>query len=82
MNALDEEYHLALATQLKSMTDSAWVLTYDDCPAIRRMYREWATIRPFTLKYAAADRRSGREVLIVPKWVRLPATQTSTAITW
>ena len=82
MNALDEEYHLSLATRLRSMTESAWVLTYDDCPEIRAMYRGWATIRPFSLKYAAADRRSGREVLITPKWVRLPSTQASTAIIW
>lgn len=82
LNALDEEYHVALAAQLKSMTDAAWVLTYDDCPEIRRMYRGWATIRPFSLRYAAAERRSGKEVFIVPKWMRLPASQTSAAITW
>ncbi len=82
MNALDEEYHLNLAARLKSMTDAAWVLTYDDCPEIRRMYRGWTTVRPFSLKYAAADRRSGREVLITPKWVQLPQTQSSAAISW
>lgn len=82
MNALDEEYHLNLAARLKSMTDAAWVLTYDDCPEIRRMYRGWTTVRPFSLKYAAADRRSGREVLITPKWVQLPHTQSSAAISW
>lgn len=82
MNALDEEYHVALAARLKSMTDAAWVLTYDDCPEIRRMYRGWATIRPFSLRYAAADRRSGKEILIAPRWMRLPASQTSAAITW
>jgi DNA adenine methylase len=82
MNALDAEYHLGLAAQLKTMTDCAWVLTYDDCPEIRRMYRGWATIRPFSLNYAAADQRSGKEVLIAPSWMRLPVTQTSAAITW
>lgn len=82
LNALDEEYHVALATRLKSMTDAAWVLTYDDCPQIRRMYRGWATIRPFSLRYAAGERRSGKEVFIAPKWMRLPASQTSAAVTW
>lgn len=82
LNALDEEYHAALAAQLKCMTDTAWVLTYDDCPEICRMYRGWATIRRFSLRYAAADRRSGKEVLITPRWMRLPASQTSTAIKW
>ena len=82
LNALDEEYHVALAARLKSMADAAWVLTYDDCPDIRRIYRGWTTIRPFSLRYAAAKRRSGKEILIIPKWMRLPASQASAAITW
>jgi len=82
LNALDGEYHLALAARLKSMMDAAWMLTYDDCPEIRRMYRGWATIRPFSLRYSAANRRSGGEVLIAPKWMKLPQSQTSAAITW
>lgn len=82
LNALNEHYHATLAARLRSMRDAAWVLTYDDCPEIRRMYRGWATIRPFSLRYAAAERRSGNEVLIAPKWIRLPASQTSAALTW
>lgn len=82
LNILDEEYHSNIALQLKSMTDSAWVLTYDDCPQIRRMYRDWAAIRPFSLRYSAAERRRGNEVLITPKWMRLPTSQTSAAINW
>lgn len=82
LNALKEEYHAALADRLKAMNNAAWVLTYDDCPQIRRMYQDWATIRPFSLRYAAAERRAGKEVLIVPKWMGLPTSQTSTAITW
>ena len=82
MNALDNEYHVALAARLRSMKEAAWVLTYDDCPEIRRMYRGWATIRPFSLRYVAAERRNGKEVLITTKWMRLPASQASAAITW
>ena len=82
MNVLDEEYHVALAARLKSMADAAWVLTYDDCPEIRRIYRGWTTIRPFSLRYAAATRRSGKEILIVPQWMTLPASQASASINW
>lgn len=82
LNALDAEYHAALASRLKLLCDGAWVLTYDDCPEIRQMYRGWATIRPFGLRYAAAERRSGKEVLITPKWMRLPAWQASAALAW
>lgn len=82
LNALNEEYHAALASRMKLMRDTAWVITYDDCPEIRQLYRGWASIRPFSLRYAAAERRNGKEVLITPKWMRLPVSQPSAAITW
>lgn len=82
LNTLDDEYHASLATQLKSMRDAAWVVTYDDCPEIRRMYRGWATIRSYSLRYVAAERRVGKEVLITPKWMRLPSSQASAALNW
>lgn len=82
LNALDEEYHAALAARLESMADAAWVLTYDECREICRMYRGWATIRRFSLGYSAAHRRSGKEVLIAPRWMRLPVSQASATITW
>lgn len=82
LNALDDDYHAALARHLEGMGQASWILTYDDCPEIRRLYRGWATIRPFTLRYAAAERRRGREVLIAPKWMRLPDAQDSATIDW
>lgn len=82
LNALDEDYHVALGARLESMRDAAWVLTYDDCPEIHRIYQGWTSIRPFSLRYAAAERRSGKEVMITPKWMRLPTSQASAAITW
>ena len=82
LNALDDEYHRTLAAQLRAMKDTAWVLTYDDCPEIRKMYRDWARIRPFSLRYSATERRQGREIMIVPEWMRLPSVQGSAAIRW
>ncbi len=82
LNALDADYHEALAARLKTMSDTAWVLTYDDRPEVRRMYRGWAAIRPFSLRYVAAERRTGRELFITPKWMRLPTWQASAALTW
>jgi DNA adenine methylase len=82
LNTLDQKYHAALANLLESMNDKAWVLTYDDCPEIRRMYSDWATIRPFSLRYSASERRYGQELLVVPRWMRLPATQPSAALNW
>jgi len=82
LDKLEEDYHAALAARLKVMLDAAWVLTYDDCSEVRRMYRGWAAIRPFSLRYAAAQRRTGKELLITPKWMRLPTWQASTSLTW
>jgi DNA adenine methylase len=82
LNALDEAYHVALAAELKSRADGSWILTYDDCPEIRRLYRGWATIRSFGLRYAAAERRNGKEIMISPNWMKLPTSQRSSAIAW
>ena len=82
LNAFDASYHEVLAARLKAMLGAAWVLTYDDCPEVRRMYRGWAAVRPFSLRYSAAKRRIGRELLITPKWMRLPTRQASAALTW
>lgn len=82
LNALDARYHEVLAARLESLSDAAWVLTYDDCPEIRRMYGGWAAVRPFSLRYVAAERRTGRELLITPQWMRLPTHQASAALAW
>lgn len=82
LNTLDHSYHQRLAEQLKSMPGAAWVLTYDDCVEIRGMYNGWANIRPFGLQYAAAKRRTGREILIVPDWLQLPHSQSSGGVEW
>lgn len=82
LNALDTNYHATLAARLMTMSGAAWVLTYDDCPEIRQMYHGWAAIRPFSLRYSAAKRRTGKEILITPKWMRLPGWQASAAVTW
>ena len=82
LDFLEESDHQALADRLKAMQDKAWVLTYDDCPEIRTMYEEWTYIRPYSLPYAVNSRRRGKEVLIVPKWIKLPDWQVSTALRW
>lgn len=81
LNTVGHEYHEALASRLRAMSSTPWVLTYDDCPEIRRLYREWAMLRPFTLQYTAYQRRRGNELLITPSWMQLPTTHTCQALT-
>lgn len=80
LDTLDENYHRALADQLKSMDDQAWVLTYDDCPKIREMYESWASVRSYLLRYSARRRRLGTEVLVTPKWMTLPHKESSAVL--
>ena len=82
LNALTDQYHARIAEKLNGLGEAPWVLTYDDCPAIRKLYRGWANIRPFGLRYTASVRRSGKELLITPKHLRVPATQGSAALSW
>ena len=81
-NDLDLDYHARLAELLKTMSSRAWVLTYDDCPEVRELYGEWASLRSFSLHYTASSRRIGRELMITPKWLRLPPEHSSMAIAW
>lgn len=82
MNHLDEAYHKKLADRLQQLDSGSWVLTYDDCPEIRRLYEGWANVRPFSLRYTASRRTKGRELLITPQWMRLPKSQCSASIYW
>jgi DNA adenine methylase len=80
LNGLDREYHTRLAKKLRTMCDAAWILTYDDCAEIRELYGDWAAVHPFSLRYSARERRQGRELLIAPRWVTLPDSQRSLAV--
>jgi len=82
LNDADHDYHKRLAQKLRRMKHCAWVLTYDNCVEIDTLYRGWANVRPFSLRYSASERRKGSEILITPKWLRLPETQSSAAIAW
>ena len=72
LNGLDPEYHVRLADKLRGMSEGAWALTYDDCAEVRQLYADWATVRPFSLRYTARESRVGKEVLVTPRWLTLP----------
>jgi len=82
LNQLSADYHKSLSTKLRSLNSKAWVLTYDDCPEIRSYYQDWANIRQFKLRYSASERRAGKEILITPKSMCLPNSQSSLSIQW
>lgn len=62
-NALEHEDHEKLAQFLLNDPPFKWVLTYDNAPAIRKLYKS-LNPKPFTLSYSAYERRVGKELLI------------------
>jgi DNA adenine methylase len=62
--------HAAIAKHL-STTKNKWLLTYDDCPQIRKLYKECKILKS-ELSYSAREVRRGSEIVVVPDGVRLP----------
>jgi len=80
LNSLDHDYHERLAVHLQALNSMNWVVTYDDCPEIRKLYRDWANIRRYTLRYTAAVRRRAGEILISPKALAIPKTASGLSV--
>lgn len=53
--------HAAIATLVKELR-CPWIVTYDDVPQIRALYKGEAVL-DYELDYSAASRRTGREVM-------------------
>lgn len=82
LNALDPAYHRRLSQVLRAAGNMPWIMTYDDCTEVRKLYRDWARIRPFTLAYSASNRRKGREILITPHHLEVPRSQDCPVVGW
>lgn len=63
--------HVAVGKALQSCGHSNWVVTYDDVPAIRRIYKR-CRVLPFRLRYTAQNRRHGAELFISSKRLMIP----------
>lgn len=56
--------HERLAGELRRCPHS-WIMTYDDCPQIWGLYKDWAKdIKPFNLTYGMSKDKNGKELLI------------------
>jgi DNA adenine methylase len=78
MNSFTSQDHERLGKLMRNQ-QIKWVMTYDDCPEIRKIYA-WANCRKFSLKYSAYKSRSGGEVLIWPESMRVPTLNGSSKI--
>lgn len=72
LNRYTHKEHEALAEYLHRSAAFPWIMTYDNVPAIRDLYRHFRQTE-FSLDYSAYERRTGREVLIYPENISLPS---------
>lgn len=63
LNAMNEGKHIALSDMLQSGSLDHWILTYDDHPLIRTLYKDQA-IEDLSVSYSLQKKRKEREVLI------------------
>ena len=66
----EAEDHAELAAKIISL-DRPWIVTYDDVPEIRRLYRRRRQYC-FDIQYSLREKRMGTELLIASKGVKMP----------
>lgn len=69
-NGYSDEDHRAIARFLASAT-KPWVMTYDDVPDVRALYRG-VRCRRYTLRYTAHDQYRGTEVMFFGRGLKAP----------
>lgn len=67
----DPKDHEILAESILAMKNP-WIVTYDNVPAITRLYRDRRQYK-FDITYSVETKRRGTELLIASKGLRLPA---------
>lgn len=73
MNHYQARDHADVARFVRDELDLPWVLSYDDVPDIRRLYRGLRTV-PLALDYSARERRRGWEMLVLKPRLVFPAS--------
>lgn len=72
LNFFDDSKHKALARYMKDFTSCKWMMTYDDCDEIKKIYSEFGfSMREFTLQYSMQHVRKVREILIYPNYTKI-----------
>ena len=64
--------HRELSAYMRTPCKFKWVISYDDTPEIRLLYKGFRKTK-FSLAYSASNRKVGSELLISPQELVLPA---------
>jgi Site-specific DNA methylase len=72
-NYYHKENHLELSKYMSDFTTHKWIMTYDNCQDIRKMYRgRGFKIVELPIRYSMQKVRKDKEILIVPKHTKVP----------
>ncbi|HEX3093178.1 MAG TPA: DNA adenine methylase [Candidatus Angelobacter sp.] len=71
LNHYKDSDHKELAAFLKARSSMNWVMTYDRVAEIEKLYKGFRRTR-FSLSYSATKRKTGKELLIFSKSLRVP----------
>lgn len=71
-NTYEHSDHAALADFVTSSLGHQWVVSYDDLPEIRKLYRGQKRTR-YTLSYSAREYRQGNEIIFYSPSLRIPS---------
>lgn len=61
-NFYSEPDHQRIADHVQNQMSCPWIVTYDDCPEIRQLYRQRRSVT-YQLDYAAREYKKGNEIL-------------------
>ncbi len=64
--------HVRVMDAVKAHRTSRWIVSYDDVPEIRSIYKDFSPIS-YSLNYSAGQAASGREVIYLSDSLSLPA---------
>lgn len=71
LNSYEKEDHKKVSEEIKKIKDARWVVSYDDVPEIRQLYKGFLK-REYSLPYSAKESRTGREIMSMSKSTRMP----------
>jgi DNA adenine methylase len=77
LNHYKHEDHVSVATEIKSLFDHNWIVTYDNVPFIRKLYSEFRQAK-YRLTYTARSYSSGEEVMILSPSLHLSSLSSRT----
>jgi DNA adenine methylase len=73
LNAYTKRDHAALATYINRQQAVPWIMSYDDDPLIRDLYKEH-DVATLVIDYKLQNKRSAQELIITPSRVGTPST--------